>query len=208
MRIAIIGASGRTGQAFTTTALESGHQVRAGIRGPSPFLAHDNLAVMTCDATILQDVERLIRDQDVVVSLLGHVKGSDKDVQTRATEQILSAMESEQVDRLISLTGTGVRLPGDKVTLSDKLINFGVRLFNKARVEDGLAHAELIKSSPTKWTVIRVLKLSNGNPKQFTLTSHGPTKIHTPRQEAAIAILDLLENSGFIGQMPIISKAK
>lgn len=208
MNIAVIGAGGRSGQAFVRGALNKGHNVRAGIRGSSPFEEHANLRVMTCDATILQDVERLIRDQDAVISLLGRVKDSPSDLQSRATQQILTAMEGEQVNRLISLTGTGVRLPGDKVTLADKFLNFGVNIFDKQRVKDGLIHADLIQGSNSDWTIVRVLKFTSGNPKKFSLTSQGPTKILTSRDEVAEAIIDLLESSGFLKQMPIISRAK
>lgn len=207
MNIAVIGANGRSGQIFVQTALDAGHNVRAGIRFNSPFGNHPNLSVMTCDSTVQQDVERLIRDQDAVVSLIGHVKGSDPDVQAKSTKVILEAMEAEQVSRLVSLTGTGVRQPGDKITLIDKVLNFAVSLADKNRVQDGIDHAELIKNSQVDWTIIRVLKLSNSKAKPFKLTNNGPAKNSTSRQEVARAILEVLEQGSFVGNMPIMSKA-
>ena len=75
MNIAVVAANGRSGRAFVEQALAAGHSIRAGVHSGS-LTSHPNLTVVECDATVPSDVENLIKDQDAVVSFIGHVKGS------------------------------------------------------------------------------------------------------------------------------------
>lgn len=205
MKIAVIAANGRSGQAFVEKALASGHQVRGGILGKSFLSDHPNLTAIDCDATNPEQVKTLIRGCDAVVSLIGHVKGSPAQVQTQAISTVVECMKSEGITRIISLTGTGVRFPGDHITLLDRFLNLGVSIVDPPRVKDGKDHVEILRSSSLDWTVIRVLKLQNVPEKPFTLRQNGPTKPYVGRAEVANAILQVLEQKSFIQQAPIIS---
>lgn len=96
MNIAVIAVSGRSGKVFTEYALAKGHTVRAGVRRSHNLTAHPRLTVVTCNATNEQDLAHLIHGQDAVVSFIGHVKGSPKNVQTEAMQAIHSAMLTEK----------------------------------------------------------------------------------------------------------------
>lgn len=205
MKIAVIAANGRSGRAFVDAALAQGHHVRAGIFGPDPFTPHERLEVMACDATKSTEISRLIKGQDAVVSLIGHVPGTTADVQTRAMRKVVDAMHRLHLTRIVSLTGSGVRYPGDKVSFADAVLNFGLNLVDPQRIQDGTEHAEVLSKSGLDWTIIRVLKLTESEPHQFVLTAHGPAKTLVPRAEVAQAILQVLENKSFIKQAPIIS---
>lgn len=207
MRIAVIAANGRSGQAFVKAALGAGHSVRAGVYGPSSLLAQANLTILPCNATNVSEVTQLISGQDAVVSFIGHVKGSAPDVQTAAMKSILMAMQATGVKRIVSLTGTGVRIPGDHIPLTDRILNACIRLFDPARVKDGRNHVTVLQQSGLNWTVLRVLKLRNVEPQPFSLQLHGPTKWYVSREEVAKAALHVVEDGSYIGQAPIISKA-
>lgn len=205
MKIAVIGANGRSGQAFVAAALQKGHLVRAGIYGENPFEPHDNLTVQNCDATKSKDVSSLIKEQEAVVSLVGHAGSLTADVQTTATRKIVDAMHRAGIQRIVSLTGTDVRYPGDHVRLVDRLINAVHGMFDKERVQDGNEHAEILAKSGLDWTIIRVLKLTDGTPGEFHLAEHGPAKALVPRKEVALAILESLEYRSFVKSAPIVS---
>lgn len=206
MKIAVIAANGRSGQAFVEAALAAGHQVRAGVRGKSYLKTHSNLTIVPCDATNQSELENLLAGQAAAASFIGHVKGSEPDVQTMAMQKIVKVMEKLGVKRLVSLTGTGVRFPGDKITLIDRFLNLSISIIDPARVRDGKNHVEVLKNSDLEWTVIRVLKLQNVPPKPFKLREHGPTKSYVGRDEVAQAVLQVIEDNSFVGQAPIISK--
>lgn len=208
MKIAVIGANGRSGNAFVQTALEAGHTIRAGVRGNHHFDTHPQLEIMTCDATNSDDLHRLLSGQDVVVSLIGHVKNSPADVQTDAMTKLIATMNDYHMTRVVSLTGTGVRFPGDRITLLDKILNVGVKLVDPKRINDGIHFVEELKKSDLDWTLIRVLKLQNTASKPYVLDDHGPTRLFVNRHEVAEAILTVLTDGSFVRRAPIISRKK
>lgn len=205
MKIAVIAADGRSGKAFVEQALAAGHSVRAGVFGTAKLAPHQNLTVVPCDATKQNDLKNLLKDQDAVVSFIGHVKGSRPWVQTEAMRTLVPAMKEQGMSRVISLTGTGVRRRGDKIPLLDFVLNLGVRLIDPARIADGREHVRVLEESGLDWTIIRVLKLQDVAPKPFKLTPHGPTKWYVGRQEVALAVLQVLEQNSFVHDAPIIS---
>lgn len=207
MKIAVVAANGRSGQAFVEKALAAGHSIRGGVLGKSHLPKNPNLTLVNCDATKEEDLANLIAGQDAVVSLIGHVKNSPPNVQTEAMQKLVKAMKQAGIRRVVSLTGTGARFPGDKVSLIDRVLNLGVSIVDPQRVKDGRTHAEVLKNSGLDWTIIRVLKLQNTQPKPFSLKESGPAKWITSRQEVAEAILEVLENNSYIAKAPIIGKA-
>ncbi len=206
MKLAVIAANGRTGVAFVQAALVAGHQVRAGVHHHNPFPPSPLLEVVVCDATKREDIRNLIQGQDVVISLIGHVKGSPTFVQTDAITTIMSVMNELGMRRLVSLTGTGVRFPGDHITLLDRILNGGINLIDPARIRDGRAHVRALQASHLDWTIIRVLKLQNTPARSYRLTEHGPTKLYVGRAEVALALLDILVHQTYIGKAPMLSR--
>ena len=205
MKIAVIAANGRSGQVFVKAALAAGHTVHAGSLAPGRLEPHPNLVEIKCDATNETDLKKLIVGHDAVASFIGHVKGSAPDVQTNAIQKVVDVMQSLAVLRIVSLTGTGVRFAGDKITLIDKILNASISIIDSHRVNDGRNHVEVLKKSQLEWTVIRVLKLQNVAPKPFVLHEHGPTKPYVGREDVATAVLRVLEEHSFVRQAPIIS---
>jgi putative NADH-flavin reductase len=206
VKIAVLAAAGRSGQAFVLAAIAAGHQVRAGIRGTDPFSEHPSLEVVHCDATNLHDVRTLLAGCDAVVSLIGHVQGSAPRVQTVAIDIIITVMEELRISRLVSLTGTGVRYEGDQVGLIDRFANWSIGMVDPERIADGKEHVALIEASDLDWTIVRVLKLQNIAAKPYVLTEHGPTKLVVGRTEVAQAILEVLIQRSFIKKAPMLSK--
>ena len=137
MKLAVIAANGRSGKIFVEHALAAGHSVRAGIHHANSLSPHAQLEVIPCDATSVDDLTKLLKDQDAAVSFIGHVKGSPPHVQTDAMQALVSVMRTRGVTRVISLTGTGVRFPGDKISMIDRLLNLSISIIDPARVKDG-----------------------------------------------------------------------
>lgn len=203
MKIAVIAANGRSGREFVKKALQAGHQIRAGVFS-SRIPDENNLEVISCNATDFEQMRNLIHGCDAVVSFIGHVKGSPKTVQTDAIRNAIDAMKSENVKRIISLTGTGVRFPDDTPGFIDKFLNIVVNIIDPSRINDGIMHAKILRDSGLDWTIIRVLKLQNTKPRPFVLKFNGPAKLLTSRSEVADAVLMVLEDQNMVKQSPII----
>ena len=206
MNIAVIAANGRLGRAFVDEALTAGHSVTAGVHSKNTFVPRRGLSVMQCDATNEAQLKELISGQDVVVSCIGHVKGSAPDVQTRATKILVKVMDGMYIKRFVTVTGTGARLPEDNIGLVDCFLNMAVSVIDPPRISDGRNYLKVLQSSDLDWTVIRVLKLQNIAAQKFELQLHGPTKWYVGRAETAQAMMQVITDNSFIRQSPIISR--
>ncbi len=205
--IAVLGASGKSGQAFIHTALGMGYRIRAGVYSSSYRNNHRNCEIITCDGTIQADVDTLVQGSDVVVSLIGHVKGSPSFLQTETITHVIQAMQKHKIKRLISLTGTGVRRSGDTPSLIDHLVNAAIKIIDPRRVRDGIAHAAVIEQSNVDWSIVRVLKLTNGrSEKNVCFSLGGPAEVLTSRKRLSRAIMQLVQDDSYIRQMPVITK--
>lgn len=205
MIVSVIGANGRSGKQFVQAALSAGMQVRAGVRGPHNLEEHENMTIVSCDALSRQEIDNLVKGSDAVVSLLGHGPGTAATVQKTATQYTLDAMKQHGVKRFISLTGTGVRMPGDKPGLLDKLGNWIISQADPERVRDGVAHAKIMMQSDRDWTLLRALKLTDGRHSgAVDLAPNVPSELFTPRARVAAAIVQLLQANDHLRQAPVV----
>ena len=194
MKIAVIGSNGRSGKAFIKLALKRGHEINAGVRNLKNHTNSDNLRYVLCDSRNKEQLLELIHDQDVIVSLIGHDRKSPHDLQTHTMQNLIEAMQELNMDRIVSLTGNGVRIANDKYGIIDKFLNVSIKIIDPNRIQDGITHYQILKDSNLNWTVLRVLKLTNGKPTRFSLSLHGPAKLLTPRDEVAEALLQIIES--------------
>ncbi len=209
MKICIFGADGRTGQEVVREALKQKHEVVASIyRSPRKDLFPPSVNIQVGNVIDETYVLNTLIDVDVVISVIGHVKGSDPLMQTKGVRNIITSMNTHNIRRLISLTGTGVRVSGDTPSLLDKVGNIIIKLIDRERIIDGIKHFDVIKKSGLDWTVLRVLKLSQ-SPKQkqdYHLTDHGPAENMTSRKKVAKILIDLASNNTFIEKAPVVSE--
>jgi len=156
MKLAIFGGSGRTGRPLVEQALAAGHSVTALVRDPAKLpISNERLTLIQGDALDPQAVERTIAGADAVLSALGQTKGSPKNMQTVATQNIVAAMQQHAVRRLVSLTGAGVRAPQDKPKLIDHIIRFALQTLSGDVLRDAEAHADVLRSGGLDWVLVR-----------------------------------------------------
>jgi len=93
MRIAVLGATGRTGRLLVGQALARGHQVTALARDPARLadLAADGLRPVRADVTEPSTVLTAIEGADVVVSALGLARNQDPRVLTDGAALVAGA---------------------------------------------------------------------------------------------------------------------
>jgi len=224
-QIAVFGASGRTGKLFTELALNSGYQVKALVRDPSKLdLRHSNLQVIHGDIADPTKVEETIKATEAVIDLIDPARGSPPNLRRivnlrlTATRNILSAMQQNNVERLIVMDSlpiglvAGILDPNDQPRFMNKwfinkfTIFIGKNLLGRL-VEAEPAYHDLIKQSPLRWTIVRAPTLSDqpskGNYRVGYLDAD--TGKVASRSDVAACLLDVLMNSKYIRQMPIVS---
>jgi putative NADH-flavin reductase len=209
MKLAIFGASGRTGIPLVKQSLENGYEVVALVRNPSKLsIDHPKLTIITGDAMNAHDVERTIQGTDAVISALGHTKGTPDDMQTVATQHIITAMKKHRIKRFISLTGAGVSAPQDQPKLFNHLITFALKTFSGRVLKDAEQHAQLIAKSDLDWTIVRGPMLTEGeHTGKYRVGWVGVnTSAKISRADLAEFMLKQVSDTRYSKQMPMVSE--
>lgn len=208
MKICVFGADGRTGVEVVRYAHDRGFDVAAFVYGDgSNIYFPSDVEVQKGNVMNYEQVENALQNADAVISVLGHIKGSDPRMQTKGMENIVRVMKELGVKRVLSLTGTGARVVGDTPSITDRFLNLGVALVDPERINDGIEHARVLEESGLDYTIVRVLKLGNSTADvgAVKLTSGGPAEFVTSRKKVAKVLVDLIRDTAYIGKQPVIS---
>ena len=208
MKLAIFGAAGRTGIPLVQQALEEGHEVVALVRTPSKLsIGNQRLTVVQGDVTHLADVERVVQGADAVLSVLGHVKGSEADILTHAIRNIITAMDKYHVKRLVSLSGASIQAQQDKPKLVNRLIKFYTQATTGSLLKDAEQQFMVLQNSDVDWVVVRGPMLTEGpHTGTYRIGWTGVnTGIRVSRANVADFMLKQVTDRTYLRQAPLIS---
>jgi putative NADH-flavin reductase len=203
MKIAIFGASGRTGLLTVYQALEKGHQVTAFARKSSSVtIQHKKLQVVQGDILEYDKVKQAVEGTDVVISALGVESRKPTTVLSEGTRNILKAMEECKVNRIICMSSAGI-LGNDAGFLFGKII---MPLFLKQVFIDKVRQMKLIMATNFEWVIIRPTGLTDA-PKtgKYKITMGPPVSLRVPRADVADFMLKLMTDKQYDHQLPAIS---
>ncbi|ELY59327.1 NAD(P)-dependent oxidoreductase [Natronococcus jeotgali] len=209
MKIAVFGATGRTGRPVCEQALERGHEIVVHARSPDRVqFTDDRVTVVEGDAYTGDGVRDAVESVDAVVSVLGQGDGSPDDLLTVAGEQITDAMTERGVLRFVTLVGAGVREDGESVSLGGKMMGVLLKLLARDVLEDAETHVESVRETDLEWTVVRVPRLSEGD----RTGAYRAGEINLgfdaiDRADVARFILDCLEDDRNVREMPKVGPA-
>ena len=165
MRIAVVGASGRTGLHVVRHALDRGDEVTAVVRNPEKFTAAwsdpDRIpAVSVADARAEQALTAAFHGADAVAFCLGAGRGEAHTIHREAVRACLGAMRSAGVTRIVALSASGMVVQGDD-PLTRYLAKPVVGRLLKANFDDLLAMESRLAGSDVAWTVVRPPRLTD-----------------------------------------------
>ncbi len=191
--IAVLGAGGRLGQHVVTEALARGHTVRAVIHRTNPLPVHPRLQIELADVRCPGKVRAALSNADLVVSCLSSAAASPPDIQTVGARNLVITMEALGLARLVSVTGSGARMPGETLTGNHRIKR--QQMLNGAPhlLTDGDEHLATIAASDLTWTVIRVPLMTQRHlPTRYTIQQDAPDPASTATyRDAAGVMLDL-----------------
>lgn len=140
MKIAILGATGKTGGHAMRRALEAGHHVRVLARDPAKLTTkHERLEVIRGDATKPEDCATLVEGCDAVIGTLGPPNLGVTTVRQDAAKAVTSAMKDKGVKKIVWLSALGV---GDNIAQA-KLTSFLVATYIKLMLKKTYADADM-----------------------------------------------------------------
>ncbi|MEL6842874.1 MAG: SDR family oxidoreductase [Bacteroidota bacterium] len=152
MKVLVIGATGRLGRELVNQALDAGHEVTAFARNINDFTSeHPNLHLQQGDVLYPALIEAALQGHDAVLSVIGirQFRGPITLLST-GIKNIISGMEKQGVNRLITITGAGILQENDWQIVMESL-SFPPNLQNISL--DHLRVWELLKISQLDWTI-------------------------------------------------------
>ncbi|MDH5446596.1 MAG: SDR family oxidoreductase [Gammaproteobacteria bacterium] len=159
MKLIIFGASGSVGHKLVEQALAQGHQVTAFIRDKSKLQINaSNLQIAVGDVLQIETVELAIKRQDAVLCVLG--AGRKGTVRSEGTRNIIQAMETTGVKRLICQSSLGVGDSRGNLNLFWKYFMFGLLL--RPAYEDHARQEQYVRQSELDWTIVRPGAFTDG----------------------------------------------
>ena len=212
MKLALIGATGRTGTHALAAALERGHDVTALVRDPDKLDSRARAAVRVVvgDATDPGALIDLLTGVDAVVSTLGPT-GKEGDLHTRTAGALIAIMTRTGPRRFVGVSGAGIDVPGDRKTATNKAISALIQLLGGDVVKDKPAEYAQWAASDLDWTLVRPPRLVNGpaSTRPLEHDAHRSTRsTKITRADLGAFLLDVIEHDLYPRQAPFVATAK
>ena len=151
MRLAIVGATGRTGRKATEQALTRGHNVTAIVRNSS-LEDKDGLRVVLADPCKIEELVPAFMGHDAVISCLGHRPGGNPWLVRDAAATTLQAMQQVGLKRFIIVSGA-LLYP------SRKLLVLLLKKLMADKLIDARSAEDKVINSNANWTIVRPPRL-------------------------------------------------
>lgn len=206
MKIAIFGATGKTGIELVKQALDYGHEITVMVRDPNRLPKFSKpVTVVTGDFTRLDAVKSTIEGQDAVLCTLGSRElYRNSGLRALGTRAIIESMNEEGVKRLVVMSSLGIGESWNNLSLFSKAL---FKLVMPAAREDHEAQELVVKSSALDWTIIRPSGLTDD--PEVSMYEFGkqltPRTSRISRANVADLILKVIESNTHVHEAITIS---
>ncbi|HXH45387.1 MAG TPA: SDR family oxidoreductase [Bradyrhizobium sp.] len=206
--ILVLGATGGTGRLIVNEALARGYNVTALVRSAEKAGDLEGARLVTGDAREADLLRDALKGQEAVVSALGTPASPFREVTllSAATRALVDAMKSEQVARLVAITGIGA---GDSAGhggfLFDKLIH---PLLLRHVYEDKNRQEAIVRASGLDWVLVRPAILNDKAGRGGVRALEDLSRFHggtVSREDVARFVLDQLGSDQWLGRSPLIA---
>jgi putative NADH-flavin reductase len=206
LKILVVGSTGGTGRELVAQGLERSHHVTAFARDPSKVrVRHERLAVAQGNVLDYPSVEAAVRGQDAVLSALGHKRFViPSSILSRGTANLIRAMESHGVRRLVCETALGISDTFGRAGLLYSL--FLEPLLLHFYFQDKEEQERLIRESSLDWIIVRPGALTNGPGRGVYRhgkdVGHWLRTVKISRADVAHFMLEQLQETPYLRSTP------
>jgi putative NADH-flavin reductase len=208
VQVVVFGASGGVGSQAVAAAVAQGMEVVAVARSrPAVPAEVESVAMDVRDAAAVQTV---LRGSDAVLWCIGVTKRSGPDVGRRAMPHVVAAAQEHGVERLVSVSGAGVTLPGDNKPAGARLMSGLTRRLAADLVQDKEGEHAILSASSLSWTEVRPPRLVDREATgRWALVEHAPGLTAKPvtKADAALAMLELAGSRSWVRRSPFLVAA-
>ncbi|RXZ47609.1 NAD-dependent epimerase/dehydratase family protein [Agromyces fucosus] len=200
MRIAVLGASGRTGGLIVDAARARGHEVVAVVRRAAS--APSGVIERIAEGRDVDALTAALDGADAAVFAIGPTAAStDHTVMRESMPALVKAMRSADVRRLVVVSASGPFTDGDDPFLKFVAKPIVQRILREP-FSDFVATEPVVRSSALDWTIVRPPQLKDGDARGRYRRANGggvPFGISIRRADLAAAVLDVLDDDGTVG---------
>lgn len=211
MRIALLGATGRTGTEFMEQALAAGHEVVAYVRRPEALEARPRLTVVGGQLDDEASLKSAVADCDAVAVTLGpKISQRNAPIMVTAVPAVIAAAKENGVQRVVVLSALGAGATFDNTRYPYR---FGCRTFLAAPFRDHVAGESQLVGSGLDWTTVHPGPLSDAprTPSPLIVDAATGRKMprapRTRRADVAAAMLAMIEDPSTYGKQMLITSA-
>jgi len=206
MKIIVFGSTGSVGKLVIEQALDEGHEVTAFARNTSKIkLSHKKLHKVSGDVMNTTSVASAMPGHDAVVCVLG--AGRKGEVRAQGTQNIITAMQSHNISRLVCQSTLGAGDSYSNLNLFWKYIMFGMVL--RPAYADHQRQELYVKKSGLDWTIVRPGAFTNGeltHQYRHGFSTHDKsTKLKISRSDVADFLLKQLFDKSYLHKTPGLS---
>jgi uncharacterized protein YbjT (DUF2867 family) len=208
MRVLVLGATGGTGRAIVSQAVDRGYEVVALVRSLDKARDLKGAKLVVGDARDKRALREALKGVDAVVSALGTPASPFREVTllSESTRALVAAMKAEGVSRLVAITGMGAGdSKGHGGFVFDRLI-FPL-LLRKVYADKDRQEA-MVRNSGLDWVLVRPMILNDkpGGADVRAMTNlSGVNGGAISRRDVARFVLDQVSDDRWLHQAPLIA---
>lgn len=155
-KVAVLGGGGRTGKYLVKQLLKNGFSIKLLLRNPDNFtIQNSKIEIIKGDALSEESVSLLLGDCQAVINTIGQRMGEPM-VASRATKNVLNAMDAYGIQRYLLLAGLNIDTPFDKKSPKTIMATDWMKTNFPEIQKDRQFTYDLLSSSKIDWTQVRV----------------------------------------------------
>lgn len=208
MKIAVIGATGFLGRAFSTKALAQGHSLRILSRRPEQSTG--GVEIVRGDTFDPAALRELVRGMDAIVSFAGPPRTGrhDSAPYAAAMESLVAAAEEARVDRLVTVAGAAAQLPGERLGWRRSLLRFVLKRVMPDVIRTKDLELHIVAASGLRWTVLRPPRIGEGRATgKVHATDTDLAGVRLDVEDVADFVLDVLGGDEWVRRAPTLASA-
>ena len=157
-KIAVIGGTGKAGKYLVNQLIQQGFHLKLLLRNPEKFsIKNPLIEVIKGDIKDYDTVLPLLKDSEAVISALGLGQPiSETSIFSKATSNILQAMQVSDIQRYIVVTGINVDTPFDKKSPKTQFATDWMYTNYPNSTADKQKEYDILSASNIDWTLVRL----------------------------------------------------
>ncbi len=210
MKVAVLGATGRTGRLVVAELLRRAHDVAVLVRDPAKLGGTaESVRVVSGSSRDEAALSELVTGVDAVISALGP-SGKDHTLHQDTAAALIPVMQRTGVERFVGVSGAGIDVPGDRKSVSARIISTLIQKLGGAMVADKPAEYAAWAASDRDFTLVRPPRLKEAAPTGAVDSDAHRTAKATwiDRADLATFLVDCVEQHLYPRLAPLVAAAR